>query len=209
MIRKTNVRPGHDCRFAPCIHTPKGDHGIHGDEIRHWIVTEVADGRRVALALLIFTDKMPATVPRGWIEQPTVRPAEISLHVQTLRRGRQCDYLELPSCSVARSSALDANRYRSAITHPDHPHDIEKAFEYALKPPEAFWELLGAELAEHLADVTLFPQSDESSVMADIRARVDQAESGYVAASETLEAAQKEFAQAVKEYRSGSPVYRR
>ena len=63
--RKSFKIPGYDCRDGRCQHTPKGDHGICGEE---WVYVVKGGDRAVSTSL--HTRIYPATVPARPLDDP-------------------------------------------------------------------------------------------------------------------------------------------
>lgn len=75
MERVAFKRSGYDCKYSPCEHTPKGDHGIHGEE--WWYV--VKDGDR-AVSCFVMTHRFPPTVPSRVLAGEPNRPGSVGFH---------------------------------------------------------------------------------------------------------------------------------
>lgn len=130
--------PGYDCRTT-CAHTPKGDHGIHGDE---WIYIVEAEDRKTALALTVFSNKYPPTVDIANLPAALIRPigADLSLHVSfptepdaclSTAVGQDCAYVN-GTCHTYYTSALVARDFYTEHGGGD------------VDPTEAFWRALEA-----------------------------------------------------------------
>ncbi len=172
--RQTEMRPGHDCLFAPCQHDPKGSHGIHGDEFWHGLVTETHDGRQVALVVTVFTNRMPATVPASHMAgSKEASLADLTLHVQMpghkIHGTSDCPFITAGPCDTGLfTTALvsdhlelgEASRFqweRDTYGPPEHPSGT-------------LWLRIENRLVSMLADPEMFPQPDEPQALVDARA---------------------------------------
>lgn len=155
MKRITDTNSGHDCIYAPCHHTPAGDHGIHGDE---WIYASVANDGLTALVLTVFTDVFPDTVPAAHqarcAEHYSGRPkriderregADVTLHcafptdVNSVREatpGEECEFVGV--CFTGASSALKAHEFFAAHGDPAQREQTE-SFWHAFEVLHADW----------------------------------------------------------------------
>jgi hypothetical protein len=163
--RRTMVTPGHDCIYAPCTHTPKGDHGINADDDWLAVVAEISDGRKIALSLQLDSGRFPATIPAShwsdWLP-PMVYPraSDLSLHVQRSRHdlgGHACEWFgQGGRCDVEYTTALGAISLFSGFTFPSASFaDRERSFREPAErwkaqggPDEALWTRLSDELRE-------------------------------------------------------------
>lgn len=213
--RSTEVVVGYDCMFTECQHTPKGEHGIRGNQILHRLHTELPDGRQVAIELALGTNVYPDTVPDYWAQpREAPRGRGVAVHVQTLASAApNCAVLKL-HCDVVYDSALASNQFYEVLglgepyERPRRVHTPE-LYQSVLHPGDKFWDALQAFFVERLSDPVLFQQNDETETMADIRTRYDQALAAHAAAGTALGAATKEFNDAVSKYEARDPGYRR
>ena len=138
---------GWDCLRAPCETCKAGErrHGVHCAE-QHLVVRgELEDGRRVALALTVFTGVYPETVPLR--DRTPFRPdyypkaSDLSLHVQmpTDSPGtHKCAWFgERGRCYVDWTTALSA----------------EEIYGKERTVDEALWQRLEAKLVERIAGI--------------------------------------------------------
>lgn len=206
LVRHSHTIAGYDCLYAPCQHKVRGEHGICGERVQHAITSELPDGRRLALEVMISTDVMPDTVPIHVERQPP-RMRGVVLHVQSTRGARfdagvtQCSWFGPGvACEVVYDSAL-----RADVLEPF----LGGSNTLAKQPPEEFWSRLAGLLHELLGDPELFAQGDETATMADIRARHAQAQESMLAAQARFRDADAELRHAIGRYTAADPGYRR
>jgi hypothetical protein len=60
MKRLSWKRAGYDCKYAPCQHTPKDEHGIDGGSYTWAVVTDEGD---LGADLSLFAQEWPETIP--------------------------------------------------------------------------------------------------------------------------------------------------
>jgi hypothetical protein len=142
-------RPGYDCR-RECKHTPKGDHGWHGDE---WIY--VVGDEEGALVLTIFANEfegdpaLTAELRRGASERSqracgsdltlhTRFPIDVE-HVREAAQGTKCEYV-VGRCFTAWTSARQADDFFT-----EHGADT---FDQSI----AFWDAFSERFLELMAD---------------------------------------------------------
>lgn len=149
MKRDFKVQPGYDCMHAPCQHTPKGDHGIHGDQ---WHYSVIRDDGASALSLTVFTTNFPSTVPahkRFYSDGKTESGSDLSMHtnfptdresIQHGSKGQKCEYVAGGRCWSDYSTALGAHEFWD-----------EHATKGRKEQPDSFWLALEARCDELFA----------------------------------------------------------
>lgn len=190
--RETEMTPGYDCMHAECTHDTKGDHGIHGDEFLHAVITEAPDGRLAALVIMIFTNRYPSTVPEWRRDRSKPSSAvDLTLHIQGAKpeADRQysrglCSWTGNTLCQTERSTALGASELWKALAIEDQNPE---------KPGEAFWQAMEERLRRHLADPTLFKQPEELWELTHAREMLVKARKAYQEAGEELNRCEKSF----------------
>lgn len=147
MIQRKTIRiPGWDCITGECPHTPKGDHGRHGEEIQHAVISETPDGRAIAVALVIYTSKFPSTVRQIILDENMwpggSRAAGLFVHVQRKRIGNidDCPFVGRYCAAECIGSLVSDEIWNR------HKTDNQEA-------TEALWIELEAKLAQAIADV--------------------------------------------------------
>lgn len=158
--RHTTVIPGWDDLYDVCKHPNKGNHGIHADEVIHRVVTELADGRKIALTMGIVTDDYPATIPESHFRHGKIhtrRGMGVELHVQALAgddAGKMpCECLDGAVCGTTTIWLADSD----AIWDSVQPCEFRVA-------NEALWRVLEERLADSIAKGHGYPDPDERDI---------------------------------------------
>jgi hypothetical protein len=167
MMRWFRIYPGRDCVYAPCAvskekpctqpidpyrpgrRLPGNNHGIHGEE---WSYGIAADDLRTFLALTVFTDIYPPTVPANhsqicgcasFIAQPLEDRrygTSLALHVAAklgAAENNTCDFLGGDPCDVVFDTGLGARAFFKTYGDSNQPEQ-----------GAAFWTALEAKFVE-------------------------------------------------------------
>lgn len=194
--RITKHFDGYDRRFGP---DAKPGGGIHGQEIHHALATELADGRKVIMAVTLYTDRFPLTVPGDWIGVPRdPSPSDLSIHLQCPRdEGSSCfwtgSFCEVIVTTSLVGAALGVAGYSRTFVPEWGDPDV---------PAEAFWAALETTFVRELRNPHNFPQPDEPPALRGARAVLDDIRSSMKDAGRLLHQAEAAFESEIAAYLS-------
>ena len=158
--RITKTFEGYDCLFAPCKHDKQGQHGIHCEEMHLVVLTEISDGRHVALVLTLYTGKFPSTVPPSHLStHPSIYPraADLSLHVQAKIGHTCCWFGDRGFCQVPFTTALGASELFAnasyAVLREAEQATADRWKANGEKPDDELWGRLEARLRKLVVDL--------------------------------------------------------
>jgi hypothetical protein len=134
MKRFSQEQKGYDCLHAPCLHEPKGNHGIHGGA---WFFA-VASGDK-AVSLKVLTSFYPETVPPahricGWPRVKDRITGVLVFHRAVDHGGEQCDFLAPRRCETDIGGYLVCDEFAPLLAETLEPQS------------EAFWTKLETSL---------------------------------------------------------------
>lgn len=157
--------PGHDCLYAPCQHTPKGDHGIDGGKL----MFALTDFKHAVTLELIGTDYPPTvTLELLPAHRREVLPANLSFHYAVKQgrlqaRSKGCILIPGPGCYSTGGSGLEADRFWRSYAAPG----------LGINQPPSFWSALEALWhAEFEAPVAPVSPKTPAQKAAEVKAKV-------------------------------------